>query len=492
MFMKSLQYNLFSSKWFIFFFSVCLSCGTDNPIPSGDDDDDDDGGQVTIMPTVDNLKIISTENPNELQVSWIYPEEATSVELSHYLEGDNGTDAIRNNVRRSTSNRGSYLIKVSEYGTYVVTAVAIDNYGTRSKEVKATATPLHEDVLLTVFPEGSDPKEIGLRLTERYIKTVDTQNPRVNYPYVRTWLGAFWFSRTIGNQQLYNRLLARYDNIFFTAGSEKLYPAANHVDNNVFGAVPLEVYKTTEATRHLDLGLMYADTQWELPDNATQAQREWHDQGYSWQTRIWIDDMFMITAVQAQAYQVTGDRKYIDRTAKEMAMYLERIQRPNGLFYHTPTVPFFWGRGNGWMAVGMTELLRILPEDNPDKLKIEEAYKLMMKTLLQYQAEDGMWRQLIDRPESWKETSGTAMFAYAMIVGVKKGWLNKVTYGAAARKAWLSLLTYLNDDDNIKDVCEGTNARNDYQYYLDRRRITGDLHGQAPLLWCANALCSDL
>ncbi|WP_238865644.1 glycoside hydrolase family 88/105 protein [Proteiniphilum propionicum] len=490
--MRSIQYNLFLSKWFMLFLLLFLSCGTDDPIPSDDDDDDNGGEQVIIMPAVENLEITSTENPNELQVSWIYPEEATSVELSYHPEGENETNAIRNNVRRSTSNEDSYLIKVPEHGTYVVGAIAIDNYGKRSKEVKGTATPLHEDALLTVFPEGSDPKEIGIRLTERYIRTVDTQNPRVNYPYVCTWLGAFWFSRTIGDEQLYNRLLARYDNIFFMSGSSNLYPAPNHVDNNVFGSVPLEIYKTTGAGRHLELGLHYADTQWKLPPNATQDQRDWHEQGYSWQTRIWIDDMFMITAVQAQAYQVTGDRKYIDRTAREMAMYLDRIQRPNGLFHHTPTVPFFWGRGNGWMAVGMAELLRILPEDNPDRPRIEEAYRLMMRTLLQYQAEDGMWRQLIDDPVSWKETSGTAMFAYAMIVGVKKGWLNKETYGAAARKAWLSLLTYLNDDDNIRDVCEGTNARNDYQYYLDRKRNTGDLHGQAPLLWCANALSSDL
>ena len=201
--------------------------------------------------------------------------------------------------------------------------------------------------------------------------------------------------------------------------------------------------------------------------------------------------MFMITAVQAQAYQVTSDRKYIDRTAREMVMYLDRIQRPNGLFYHTPDVPYFWGRGNGWMAVGMTELLRILPNDNPDRNRIEEAYKLMMRSLLQHQAEDGMWRQLVDDPTSWKETSGTAMFAYAMIVGVKKGWLDKKIYGAAARQAWLSLLTYLNDDDNLREVCEGTNAKNNYQYYLDRKRNTGDLHGQAPLLWCSNALCAE-
>jgi rhamnogalacturonyl hydrolase YesR len=75
-----------------------------------------------------------------------------------------------------------------------------------------------------------------------------------------------------------------------------------------------------------------------------------------------------------------------------------------------------------------------------------------------------------------------------MIVGVKNGWLDEVTYGTAARKGWLALLTYLNDDDNLRNVCEGTNAYNDYQYYIDRRQNTGDLHGQAPLLWCADAL----
>ena len=342
------------------------------------------------------------------------------------------------------------------------------------------------------FPKGCDPKEIGIKLTNRYIRTVDTQNPRVNYPYVCTWLGGFWFTQTIKDESLYNKLLERYDNIFFSQGSSNLYPAPNHVDNNVFGSVPLEIYKKMKDKKYLDLGLMYADTQWELPDDPKESQKNWHNHGYSWQTRIWIDDMFMITAVQSQAYLVTGDKKYIDRTAREMAMYLGRIQRPNGLFYHTPDVPYFWGRGNGWMAVGMAELLRILPKDNADRPKIEAAYKLMMNTLLGYQASDGMWRQLVDDASSWKETSGSAMFTYAMIVGVKNGWLDEKIYGAAARKGWLALLTYLNDDDNIKDVCEGTNAKNDYKYYIDRKRNTGDLHGQAPLLWCANALCSDV
>jgi rhamnogalacturonyl hydrolase YesR len=341
---------------------------------------------------------------------------------------------------------------------------------------------------LTEFPKGADPKEIGIKLTERYIRTIDTQAPRVNYPYVCTWLGAFRFTKTIGDDNLFNRLLERYNNIFFNTGSDNLVPPANHVDNNVFGSVPLEIYKTMKEDKYLKMGLKYSDLQWELPNDPRMSEIKWHDQGYSWQTRIWIDDMYMITTIQSQAYVVTNERKYIERTAREMILYLDEIQRPNGLFYHTPDVPFFWGRGNGWMAVGMADLLKVLPQDNPGRERIEKAYKLMMKALLNYQAEDGMWRQLVDDKTSWKETSASAMFTYAMIVGVKNGWLDEVTYGTAARKGWLALLTYLNDDDNLRNVCEGTNAYNDYQYYINRRQNTGDLHGQAPLLWCADAL----
>ena len=198
--------------------------------------------------------------------------------------------------------------------------------------------------------------------------------------------------------------------------------------------------------------------------------------------------MFMITAVQAQAFRATGDRSYIDRAAREMVFYLDELQKPNGLFFHTPDAPFFWGRGNGWMAAGMANLLRWLPANNPDRPRIMEAYRLMMVTLLKHQAESGMWLQLIDGPDSWPETSSTAMFTFAFITGVKEGWLDADTYGPAARRAWLALVTYLDADANLREVCVGTGAKNDRQHYLDRPRVAGDFHGQAPVLWCASAL----
>ena len=62
--------------------------------------------------------------------------------------------------------------------------------------------------------------------------------------------------------------------------------------------------------------------------------------------------MYMLTILQLQAYRATGDKKYLDRDANEMVAYLDKLQQPNGLFYHAPDVPFFWGRGDGWVAAG--------------------------------------------------------------------------------------------------------------------------------------------
>ncbi len=349
---------------------------------------------------------------------------------------------------------------------------------------------------LTKFPKGSTPLEVGNRIANKFIVTPHTRfgNPRaekapnyITYPDACAWLGALWFGKVTKNEPLLDKLKDRFEPLFST--EQKMLPRMNHVDHNVVGAVPLELYIQKKGDqRYYDLGMRYADTQWEAPVDATPEQKAYADKGYSWQTRIWIDDMFMITTIQSQAYRATGDRKYIDRAAREMAMYLKKIQRPNGLFYHSPEAPFFWARGNGWMAAGMAQLLSILPKDNSDRSTIMEAYKKMMNTLKQNQDPDGMWHQLIDEPASYKETSGTAMFTYAMIVGVKHGWLDKKEYGTAARKGWLALVTYINENDEITNVCEGTNIKNDKNHYMNRKQITGDLHAHAPLLWCAVAL----
>jgi unsaturated rhamnogalacturonyl hydrolase len=318
------------------------------------------------------------------------------------------------------------------------------------------------------WPAGKSPREIGKRVAEHFVPSAHLQAGAIIYPEVCAWYGVLTFARLSGDKDLTRRLIARFE------------PVSTEPDvyQSVLGVVPLEIYLETKDKQYLEMGQRIADRQWE---NST-------PEGLTAEAHFWIDDIYMITALQVQAFRATGDHKYLDRAALEMTAYIARLQQPSGLFYHAPDVPLYWGRGNGWAAVALAELLRWLPKDHPKRATILVSYLKMMDTLVKVRDKDGMWKQLLDHPEAWPETSGTGMLTFAMITGVKNGWLDEKTYGPVARRAWLALITYINADGDIRNVCEATYKLNDAQYYLDRKRLTGDLHGQAPILWCASAL----
>jgi rhamnogalacturonyl hydrolase YesR len=327
------------------------------------------------------------------------------------------------------------------------------------------------------WPAGTSPQEVGKRVAERFVASPHQDPKRITYPEVCAWYGALTFARLSGDKELSSKLIARFEPLLAPPGND-LIGKDRHVDFSVFGSVPLEIYIETKETKYRELGKSFADRQWETPT----------PDGLTSETRLWIDDMYMITILQVQAYRATGDSTYLDRAALAMVIYLDKLQQPNGLFYHAPDAPFYWGRGNGWVAAGMAELLSVLPADHPRRVRILESYRKMMKSLVEFQGADGMWRQLIDHPEAWPETSSTGMFTFALITGVKNGWLDAAVYGPAARKGWLALVGYIDQNADVTSVCLGTGKANDVAYYLARARRTGDFHGQAPVLWCASAL----
>jgi len=349
---------------------------------------------------------------------------------------------------------------------------------------------------LVNWPKQADPKLIGDLVAQRFVASPHNSfkppaPPKsITYPEVCTWYGALKYAEVSNNKKLLEQLTHRFMPFFDT--EKHLVPRPWHVDFCVFGTVPLELYLQTKNREFYTMGMRFANSQWTIPIDSPQVVRDNYqkflDKGLTWQTRYWIDDMYMITMIQSKAFQVTGNLQYIDRAAHEMVVYLDTIQKENGLFYHAPDAPFFWGRGNGWMAAGMSELLSSLKKDNPNRPKILASYHKMIASLKKYQRPDGLWGQLIDKPESWVETSGSAMFTYAIIMGIKNGWLDATEYTPIARKAWIALTGYINKEGDIANVCEGTNRKNDYQYYLDRKQKTGDMHGQAPVLWCVYAL----
>ena len=348
--------------------------------------------------------------------------------------------------------------------------------------------PLKAQSYFRNWPAGTSPQEVGRRVAENFVarklEVEEGKRKFVIYPEACAWYGSLTVAQLTNDLNLRRRLIEKFDPLLGERAGQ-ISPDA-HVDYRVIGIIPLEIYRQTKGQKYLDLGRGLADKQWDKPT----------PDGITAEARYWIDDMYMITAVQAQAYRATNDRKYLDRAALTMAAYLDKLQQPNGLFFHAADSPFYWGRGNGWVAAGMAELLRSLPKKHPQRARIVAGYRKMMAALLKYQGEDGLWRQLIDQ-ESWPETSSTGMFTFAMVTGVKNGWLPAKTYGPAARKAWLGLVKRIDAQANVTDVCIGTNKAHlevgadpatQLKYYLDRTRRTGDLHGQAPLLWSATAL----
>ena len=332
------------------------------------------------------------------------------------------------------------------------------------------------------WPAGTDPGEVGKRLAEHFVTSphqyLGSADSTVHYSEVVSWYGALTIAKLTHDDALRAELVKRFAPLMPGGAEAKLIPRRHHVDDSIFGIVPIEIGMQTHDDSYLSYGVSFADRQWEAP----QAD------GLSGETRFWIDDMYMLTMLQLEAYRATGDKRYLDRDAKEMVAYLDQLQQPNGLFFHAPDVKYFWGRGDGWVAAGMAEMLSDLPANHPQRARILKGYQLMMACLLRYQGKDGMWRELIDKDEAWPESSSSAMFAFAMITGVKHGWLDGPTYGPAARRAWIAVVGYVDQNEDVTQVCEGTGKKDDLPYYLARKRRTGDFHGQAPVMWAAAAL----
>jgi rhamnogalacturonyl hydrolase YesR len=155
----------------------------------------------------------------------------------------------------------------------------------------------------------------------------------LHYSEAATAVGALRFAAATENRGLLDQLVTRYEALL--DDTSVLISRRAHVDMNVIGIVPLQIAILTGDSRQLTQGLSFADSQWDEP--------------------------------------------------------LE-----NGLFYHSPDVPIFWGRGNGWVAVAMAEVLSSLPADHELRARLLEHYLAMMRSLLDFQNDNGMWLQVVD------------------------------------------------------------------------------------------------
>ena len=204
---------------------------------------------------------------------------------------------------------------------------------------------------------------------------------------------------------------------------------------------------------------------------------------------LWIDDAYMSIPFLAQMGKLTGERAYFDDAARQVIQMSQRLQDPRtGLYDHAwfentgPYDPkFFWGRGDGWGVMAAAELLSVLPENHPDRERVLDIFRRGVRGVAEAQSGNGMWHQLLDKPDSYLETSASAMFTFAIARGVNRGWLTPV-YAPVAQAGWQALAKRVRDDGRIEGICVSTTAAYDAVYYYNRPTDLGAMQGYGPVL----------
>lgn len=201
-----------------------------------------------------------------------------------------------------------------------------------------------------------------------------------------------------------------------------------------------------------------------------------------------IDDLYMITPYWCRKAKLIKDPRWLDRAIDEALAYYDHLwDDKNQLMYclwlKNTKKPYghFWGRGSGWYVMAVVDMLPFIPEDHPKRELLLKDYRSFINGIVAHQDKDGLWHQVLNRPDSYSETSCSGMFTYCILKGLNEGWLDK-SYLEAGKKGWQGLLSKVNDKYEITDVCMATDMSDDINYYLKRPRILNDQHGIGPFL----------
>jgi unsaturated rhamnogalacturonyl hydrolase len=204
---------------------------------------------------------------------------------------------------------------------------------------------------------------------------------------------------------------------------------------------------------------------------------------------LWLDDLYMSVPALAQMGKLTGERRYYDDAVKQVLQFSSRMfNREQGLFMHgwvqgmDVHPEFRWARANGWALMALVELLEVLPDSHPGRAAVIDLLRAHVRGLAARQSGSGLWHQLLDRDDSYLETSSTAIYAYAMARAINRGWIDPVAYGPAVVLAWNAVTTKVNAQGQVEGTCVGTGMGFDPAFYYYRPTSPFAAHGYGPVL----------
>jgi unsaturated rhamnogalacturonyl hydrolase len=204
---------------------------------------------------------------------------------------------------------------------------------------------------------------------------------------------------------------------------------------------------------------------------------------------LWLDDLFMSIPALAQMGKLTGEKRFFDEAAKQVLSFEKKMfNREKNVFMHgwvesmTEHPQFHWARANGWAFMTEVELLEVLPENHELRPQILDLLRRHAKGLASYQSGFGFWHQLLDRNDSYLETSATAIYTYAFARAVNRGWLGAKEYAPLTVLAWNAVTTKVNEKGQVEGTCVGTGMAFDPAFYYYRPISPFAAHGYGPVL----------
>lgn len=208
---------------------------------------------------------------------------------------------------------------------------------------------------------------------------------------------------------------------------------------------------------------------------------------------VWLDDMFMGVPTIAWMGRYTGKQHYYERAVKLVALYVSHMFVPErGLFRHgwveamNPHRFFPWGRANGWAILTLCEVLDALPTDYPGRDNILNILKKHIEGLVALQGKNGLWNQLLDRPDTYEETSASAIFTYCLAHAINEGWIDDKAYGPQVLLDWNGIASKVNAKGEVEGTCIGTGMGFDPYFYENRPTNVLAAYGYGPLLWAGS------
>lgn len=204
---------------------------------------------------------------------------------------------------------------------------------------------------------------------------------------------------------------------------------------------------------------------------------------------LWADDLYMSVPFLARMGQMTGQSKYFDDAVKQVINFNKYLwDADREIYWHTwysdvkKNGVAHWGRCNGWIMLATIHLLDRLPQNHPKRKELMGLLERQILGIAKYQNAEGLWHQILDKNDSYTESSATAMFVYGVAHAVNQGWIDK-RYASIARTGWEGLKKHkINELGQLKDICVGTGIQDNLVFYYNRPVGLNEKHGTGPLL----------